>query len=407
LVLHAISSPLMSWLTLDLIRRRSEHHEGLLSELTELDLHQDHLVSVGPVLGQTCRKLQSLFLHNNVIRRLEKQDWQRLNEIRFLCLALNNLTAIENLEQCELLEHLDVSFNFVSLSALGQSIQSLRSLRHLRHLFILGNPCEREWSGCRAYIVASLPNLQYVDGKHISNEERDTANLILGELQDDLASLAVSGCGDYENFRIARESMDREWTKNQRRIDEERKRSLSSKSIVFSDPRKPGTHASIVEQTRREESSGERRNTNEGCMEYKLEYEDHHITMRVTIPKDTPDDHVDLDAGEDYASLIVQGQVLRLRLPHRIDVPRIKAERSLATGNLMIILPLENRLPQVCYDDKEKSSTRGLVPPVRQSNLSLQLLEESHNSGATADHPAAAKTINNGGGDSEEPPPLY
>ena len=53
-------------ITLDLVRKRSEHNEGLVSSLEELALHQEELNSVGPILGRTCGKtLKQLLLQNS------------------------------------------------------------------------------------------------------------------------------------------------------------------------------------------------------------------------------------------------------------------------------------------------------------------------------------------------------
>jgi len=54
-------------ITLALLRKRSEHNEGLVSSLEELALHQEELQSIGPILGRTCGKtLKILLLQNNV-----------------------------------------------------------------------------------------------------------------------------------------------------------------------------------------------------------------------------------------------------------------------------------------------------------------------------------------------------
>ena len=40
------------YITLDLIRKRSEHNECLVSTLEEIALHQEELEAVGPILGR-------------------------------------------------------------------------------------------------------------------------------------------------------------------------------------------------------------------------------------------------------------------------------------------------------------------------------------------------------------------
>ena len=84
----------MPFITLELLKRKAEHHDGLLSELEELSLHQLELERID-VVGTTCRRLRILYLQNNVIPRLE--NLHHLKELRYLNVALNNITVIEGL----------------------------------------------------------------------------------------------------------------------------------------------------------------------------------------------------------------------------------------------------------------------------------------------------------------------
>ena len=56
----------MSRLTEELIRRKAEHHDGLISDLEEISLHQLELERI-EVIGTLCRKLKILYLQNNII----------------------------------------------------------------------------------------------------------------------------------------------------------------------------------------------------------------------------------------------------------------------------------------------------------------------------------------------------
>lgn len=85
----------MSTLTEDLIRRKSEHHDGVLADLEEISLHQCELVRI-EVIGTLCRKLRILYLQNNVIPKIE--GLQHMKDLRYLNLALNNVSVIEGLE---------------------------------------------------------------------------------------------------------------------------------------------------------------------------------------------------------------------------------------------------------------------------------------------------------------------
>lgn len=79
-------------------------------------------------------------------------------ELQYLNVAINNITRIENLHRCEELAKLDLTMNFVELSAL-ESITNLQPLVFLRELHLLGNPCT-QWSDYREYVIAMLPQLQ-------------------------------------------------------------------------------------------------------------------------------------------------------------------------------------------------------------------------------------------------------
>jgi len=176
-------------ITLALLRKRSEHNEGLVSSLEELALHQEELQSVGPVLGRTCGKtLKILLLQNNVIERMEPAELKLFRSLEYLNLALNNVTKVEGISGMEWLRKLDLTLNFIDVDALEESADELSKCRSLEELFLLGNPCmgvsndgdvtspssqeQLGWEGCRAFIVARLPNLQYLDGKEIKRSER-------------------------------------------------------------------------------------------------------------------------------------------------------------------------------------------------------------------------------------------
>ena len=77
-----------------LIRKKAEHHDGLLADIEELSLHQLELERI-EVVGTLCRKLQILYLQNNIIPKME--GLHHLKGLNYLNLALNNITVIEGL----------------------------------------------------------------------------------------------------------------------------------------------------------------------------------------------------------------------------------------------------------------------------------------------------------------------
>lgn len=188
----------------------------MLSNLKEITLHQQNIERI-ELIGDVCRELEILYLQNNVIGKLEnlyhlkarsclgrhttrnnliqtlfctsrtlEPHWHFcqignkafsallcrrpatgnkcnfpspvLQALRYLNLAMNNIVRIENLQGCESLQKLDVTMNFIPVSALP-SFANLSGLYDFRELHLLGNPCQ-SWEQHREYIVMILPQLQ-------------------------------------------------------------------------------------------------------------------------------------------------------------------------------------------------------------------------------------------------------
>lgn len=212
----------MPFITLELLKRKAEHHDGPLSELEELSLHQLELERID-VVGTTCRRLRILYLQNNVIPRLE--NLHHLKELRYLNVALNNITAIEGLgcvmsrdgvtprewparrlpsrppptatpavpscSACEFLEKLDMTVNFVDVDALEAGVAHLAQLAHLADVYLIGNPAA-QWAGYRSYVVHALPALRQLDGVEVTRAERIHARQAFPQLRDDLRVLAAA-----------------------------------------------------------------------------------------------------------------------------------------------------------------------------------------------------------------------
>lgn len=96
-----ISSENMVRITPDLLRKRAEHNEGQLSNLEEISLHQFDIEKIEN-LDLFCRHLKILYLQNNIIPRMENLN--KLKELEYLNLALNNISKIENIQRCESLK---------------------------------------------------------------------------------------------------------------------------------------------------------------------------------------------------------------------------------------------------------------------------------------------------------------
>jgi len=86
-----------------------------------------------------------------------------MQELKYLNLAVNNISAIEGLSKCESLRRLDLTLNFIPASALWASVLSLAPCYDLKELYLLGNPCTH-WEGYRLFVIAHLPQLKSLVG---------------------------------------------------------------------------------------------------------------------------------------------------------------------------------------------------------------------------------------------------
>lgn len=81
------------------IRKRCEHHDGILADLEEISLHQLEIEKI-EALGTYCRKLRILYLQNNIIPKIEGLN--HLKDLQYLNLTLNNIKVIEGLRYVSL-----------------------------------------------------------------------------------------------------------------------------------------------------------------------------------------------------------------------------------------------------------------------------------------------------------------
>eukprot|EP00472_Partenskyella_glossopodia_P006027 CAMPEP_0197540744 /NCGR_PEP_ID=MMETSP1318-20131121/66770_1 /TAXON_ID=552666 /ORGANISM="Partenskyella glossopodia, Strain RCC365" /LENGTH=395 /DNA_ID=CAMNT_0043099833 /DNA_START=146 /DNA_END=1333 /DNA_ORIENTATION=- len=184
----------MTRITVDLIRKKAEHNEGILESLEELSLHQLNLEKI-EVIGSCCKRLKILYLQNNLIPKIE--NLRRLKDVEYLNLALNNIKLIQGLESCESLKKLDLTVNFIPIENLAVSIENLTKNSRLDSLFLSGNPC-CEFKGYREFVVGSLPFLNKLDGKKITKSERILARQQLSEIRAALAPMGLDVKGEAE-----------------------------------------------------------------------------------------------------------------------------------------------------------------------------------------------------------------
>jgi len=78
-------------ITQDLLRKRAEHNEGMLTTLEEVSLHQQN-IRVIENLDVYCRHLKILYLQNNLIEEIT--GLTKLKELEYLNMAVNSVIKI-------------------------------------------------------------------------------------------------------------------------------------------------------------------------------------------------------------------------------------------------------------------------------------------------------------------------
>lgn len=343
----------MVLITEALVRSRAEHNNGELFSLEELSLHQQQIERLQH-LDVWCRHLKTLYLHNNVIPRIENLN--RLKELEYLNLALNNVERIENLQGCESLQKLDLTVNFVG------ELSSVETLRHnplLEELFLVGNPCA-DFEGYRPYVVATLPQLKHLDGQEIERSERIRAHQelewtrrrVLEQEAEYLARRAqqkLSYAGQENDDETRRHDSNGSVESNQRFWEEETEftpesRMETHRHLEESRKAREGNRGD-AKQPKRERTlitaDGRVLNVNEAKLDFSLTENDADSTLvlDLAVYKYLDTSLIDVDVQPNYARVTVKGKVFQLVLPEEVQPDRSLAQRSQATGHMLLTMP--------------------------------------------------------------------
>ena len=398
----------MPVITRALIRKRAEHNEGIISTLEELTLHQEELENINEVLGGTCRKLKILYLQNNIIGKME--NLVHLKDLVYLNLALNNVSKIEGLQNCEFLSKLDLTINFVDVDTLEESIDHLTSQTNLVDLYMMGNPAQANWPGFNSYVIAKLPQLKTLDGTDITRSMQIQARQKLPQLEAELRKLAAAmrsekalkralageaevaeekssgptnpapellDC-DEEVVREEEEDDHNKMTENTPEVRQEIYRELAQQKKEKEDREKAQQpkerdyakeQEASVEDTRKREAEmelAEIKQKNEGGWEFRWEEEARRsdIALEVFVPRHLDSSLIDVDVHPHYISIIIKSKVLRLRLPVEVRAGESRCQRSKTTGSLMVTMPKVNPRETGLFARREDEAPVTVFKPV-------------------------------------------
>ncbi|KAI1902040.1 hypothetical protein AGOR_G00040620 [Albula goreensis] len=404
----------------DLIRRRAEHNNCEIFSLEEVSLHQQDIEKIEHI-DKWCRELKILYLQNNLIPRIENVS--KLKKLEYLNLALNNIEVIENLEGCESLQKLDLTVNFVGQLS---SVESLKDNLHLRELFLVGNPCA-EFEGYRQYVVASLPQLQYLDGKEIKRSERIRAIQGLEAMRvrvqeqewehmekrarekqeaqeqlekqeqkkDDAAAKERKPGFDgrwYTDINNSVPKVPEENKENQENFGAEERRQGSciddsekdfwEKPCAFTPESRLEAHRHMEEKRKEKDkvrekdkkakaprtlvtADGRVLNVNEPKLEFCLseDEESNNIILDLAVYRHMDTSLLDVDVQPAYVRVTVKGKTFQLVLPEEVRPDSSTAKRSQTTGHLLVTMP------KVKGEIKPKMMAPCLAKPSRSSEV--------------------------------------
>ncbi|XP_046419327.1 protein tilB-like [Neodiprion fabricii] len=365
-------------ITIELIRKRSEHNEGEIASLEEITLHQEDIEKIEHI-DRWCRNLKILLLQYNLISKIENLGM--LKKLEYLNLALNNIEVIENLEGLESLKKLDLTVNFIGDL---RGIKSLRENEHLESLILTGNPFT-DYEGYREYVVATLPQLKELDMAEISRSERIIALQRYAEASDDV----LRGYWNYAKIRkeqilrhqrsesVRISELNEDGTEKGGEDDEER----SEKFWKSTSSHTPEDRIAIARENRRNREKRERKddeakkpkyipklfnsdgrpfNINQPKVPFRLDDESDRdkIILDIAVYKHLDTSFLDVDVQPGYVRVTIKGKILQLTLSSEVLTEKSTVQRSQTTGHLVVTMPRLNPLKLIAKpEDKAKKST--------------------------------------------------
>lgn len=333
----------MADITRELLRKRAEHNEGMLSNLEEVSLHQQNLKAISG-LDIYCRHLKQLLMQNNLIEKME--GLSKLKELEYINLAVNSIEKIEGIKRCESLEKLDLTLNLVDIEHLRESMEECEWCDNLREIFLTGNPCT-DWEHCKAYVIAKLPQLQRLDGDEIERSQRLEAKQRLAALEAELEEISKNNIAKKEYDR-KEGIMPKGYSKEQRWADylEEKERKEKDEKEKKENSMFKEYNEMVAETKNRPPPSiyndkGEVRQTNQGGYKFTIteSADNTKLLFELQVPKFMDTSSLNIDLQPQYCRCDIKGKITQVRFPEEILVEQSQVQRSQTTGYLLITAP--------------------------------------------------------------------
>ena len=313
------------------------------------------------------------------------ENLNKLKELEYLNLAVNNVRKIENIEGCESLKKLDLTLNFVDLEDLESSITCLAKCPRMllqkvviNDLYLTGNPCE-SWKRIKDYIIARIPQLRRFDGTDILKSERIKAIQVLDSLEQELKALAIENIEKKEKeppkeegyTPESRTKMYKDMMENQKKEEEEKKK-LETKDYMYD-----------IDKHLREpppvyNPEGEIRQCNQGKYKFKFldNWDQENLIFELYVPKFLDTSLINVDLNPMYVRIDVKGKITQVKFDEEIIVEKSKVQRSTTTGALQLICPklnfdhsINQRKKKTAKEVKKEKKEEKKQEPIRLEHL--------------------------------------
>eukprot|EP00347_Sterkiella_histriomuscorum_P023729 403333583 len=318
------------------------------------------------------------------------ENLNKLKELEYLNLAVNNISKIEGVRGCESLAKLDLTLNFIEVEDLEESMENLSECEAIQDLYLTGNPCA-QWEGCKEYVMAKVIQLKRLDGEEITRSQRLAAKQKLKQLEQELRVVAQesilkkqrdkdAGVDQDGYTKESRVKMYQELEDQKKQDEEKNKDSSMFKDFhEFEEGQKKREAPSVYNQF------GDIRQCNEGKYEflYSESPDKTCVILEMQIPKFMDTSLVNVDLNPQYIRMEIRGKITQLKHPDEIIVEKSKLQRSQTTGVLMITMPKSNinevearnmRNQQIKEDKEKQDKLRQLE--IQQKEAKLKAKED-------------------------------
>ncbi|KAI4493926.1 hypothetical protein M0804_002102 [Polistes exclamans] len=383
-------------ITMELLRKRSEHNEGEISTLEEISLHQENIDKI-ELINKVCRNLKILLLQYNIISKIENLNM--LKRLEYLNLALNNIEIIENLQGLESLKKLDLTVNFIGDL---RSIKNLRYNENLEQLMLTGNPCT-DYEGYREYVISTLPQLKELDMVEILRSERIKALQVYARVKGDVIR-------SYENYKKIRDAQirrhrEKEEVKIREIKEDEDEETENERFWKQTSYHTPEDRVAIAERSLKSEEkkreilenektkahkfvpklfspSGKPYNMNHPKVPFTLndENDPNNVILDVGVYRYLDTSYIDVDIQPTYVRVTIKGKILQLTLPCEILVDKSNAKRNVTTGSLVITMPRLNPMMMMIHQTFTSNTTKNNKPTSKGSNAIISIKNRAYTS---------------------------